>query len=244
MYANTSVNCEDLLKEEKKHKLDIYRFVGYNFLIINLKYSPMKDYRAILQEIQSQTILKVYGKILLNPKSLKNLKNSLVSLNNYSDFLICVQSTDKDILTFSINDSRVDSVLFPNISELNHITAGIVSLLKTNNKILEISLKDVLSSKINDRSRLFHEMSKFLSIIKNKTHLLVYGGSEESIYEIRGPHEIATIFTAIFNLPIQRSKSLVQSNPERIQVTLNQRAKNIHYTKDVNIIAEINKEEK
>jgi len=244
MYGNISVTCENLSQEERKDKLDIYRFVGYNILIITLTYSPSKDYRAILHDIRGQTPLKVYGKILLHPKSIKNLKNLLSTLKKYPEFLISIHCTDKDILTFAINDSRIDSIQFPNINELSYVTPGIVSLLNSNNKSIEISLKDVFKSKIHDRSRLFHEMGKFLALIKNKTHIVVYGGYEDSIFEIRGPHEIISIFKAIFDLSISCSKMLVQSNPERICATLHQREENPNFSKDVKIVDATSKEGK
>jgi RNase P/RNase MRP subunit p30 len=244
MYGTTSVICENLSQEERKHKLDVYRFVGYNILIVTLTYSPSKDYRVILQEIRDQTLLIVHGKILLKPKSIKNLKNILPTLTKYSEFLISVQSVDKDILTFSINDSRVDSIQFPNISELSCITPGIISLLKSNKKVIEISLKDALSSKPQERSRLFHEMHKFLALIKDKDQLIAYGGSEDSVYDIRGPHEIISIFTALFDRSISCGKILVKSNPERICLMLNERAHNPDFTKDVKIVGNITKEGK
>ncbi len=242
MYVNTSIAWESLSKSDRKHKFDIYSFVGYNTVIANFEYSPTKDYRTLLQDIQDHSSLKIYGKIMIFPKTQKDLKNALKNINSYSDFLISVSSLDKDILTMGINDSRVDVLSFPNIQDLGNVTSGIISLLKTNEKFLEISFRDVLRSSTHERSRLFHDIDKFLSIVSPNIQILLYGGCERSIFEIRGPHEIATIFTAIFDLPLQTSKKIVQSNPERLINMLQERKSSDHFSHGVKIITQQNKE--
>ena len=242
MYVNTSVVWENLSKSERKQKFDTYRFVGFTSLIANFEYFSAKDYRTLLHEIQEQSTLSLFGKIVIHPKTLKELKDALKNLKKYSDFLICVHSTDKDILTFAINDSRIDAIICPHIADLSHITPGIISLLKTQGKFLEMSLRDVLGSKSHERSRLFHEIHKFLSIVSNNTQILLYGGCEKSIYEIRGPHEIATIYTAIFDLTLQASKTIVQSNPERFINILLERQSSQHFSQGVKIISHQDKE--
>ena len=242
MYVNTSVAWESLSKSERKHKLNVYNFVGYNSLIANFEYSPSKDYRALLQGIQEQSTMNIYGKIIITPKTQKQLKNALKNLKTNSDFLISVNSIDKDILTIAINDSRVDIISFPNIQDLRYVTSGIISLLKTQEKFIEISIRDVLRTTTQERSRLFHEIDKFLRTVSNNTQILLYGGYERSIYEIRGPHEIATIFTAIFDLPLQTSKKIVQSNPERLIEILLERKSSNHFSQGVRIISQQNKE--
>ena len=242
MYVNTSVAWESLSKSDRKYKFDVYRFVGYNSLIANFEYSPNKDYRTLLQGLQEESSLNIYGKIIITPKTQKDLKNALKNVKSYSDFLICVNSIDKDILTIAINDSRVDIISFPNIQDLRYVTSGIISLLKTQEKFIEISIRDVLRTTTQERSRLFHEIDKFLRTVSNNTQILLYGGYERSIYEIRGPHEIATIFTAIFDLPLQTSKKIVQSNPERLIEILLERKSSNHFSQGVRIISQQNKE--
>ena len=242
MYVNSSVEFEKLSKKEIHEKLDIYEFVGYTAIVLNFKYSPTKQYQTILQEIQEITTLNLFGKIILHPKTIKDLKKSLGSLKIPPNFLVCVQSTDKDLLTFSINDSRIDCIAFPHVSELSFLTPGIVSLLKSNKKYIEISLKDMLRNKIRDRSRLFHEMAKFLDLMSTCTNLILYGGCEETIYEIRGPHEIASIFNAIFEVPKMKSKSMNQSNPEQLISELQTRGKYPHLPRGVKIVTKQNKE--
>jgi len=242
MYVNTSVAWESLSKSDRKYKFDVYRFVGYNSLIVNFEYSPNKDYRTLLQGLQEESSLNIYGKIIITPKTQKDLKNALKNVKSYSDFLICVNSIDKDILTIAINDSRVDAILFPNIQDLSYVTSGIISLLKTQEKFLEFSFRNVLGTTTNERSRLFHEIDKFLSIVSTCTQILLYGGCERSIYEIRGPREIATILTAIFDLSLQTSKKIVQSNPERFINILLERKSSNHFSQGVKIISQQNKE--
>jgi len=224
MYVNTSVECETLPKNERIEKLGIYKFVGYTSVAINLEYSNTKNYKSILHEIQKNTTLCVYGKVLLYPKTIDTLKKILNSLQIHTDQLIAVHSTDKEILTFSANDSRVDIISIPRILDLMHITPGIISLVKSNKKFLEISLNDIVKTKIHERSRLFHELSKFLQLIGNNTHILLHGGSEDSVYQIRGPFEIVTIFNAIFDVPLNKSKLIVKSNPEQLIRMLNERS--------------------
>ncbi|TFG19340.1 MAG: hypothetical protein EU530_06445 [Promethearchaeota archaeon] len=242
MYVNTSVVWESLSTSDRKQKFDVYSFVGYNSVIANFEYSPTKDYRTLLQDIQDQSSLKIYGKIMILPKTQKDLKNALKNVNSFSDFLIGVSSLDKDILTMGIKDSRVDVISFPNIQDLDNVTSGIISLLKTHEKFLEISFRDVLRSSKHERSRLFHDIDKFLGVVSANTQILLYGGCERSIVEIRGPREIATIFTAIFNLPLQTSKKIVQSNPERLINILQERISPNHYSHGVKIISQPNKE--
>lgn len=242
MYVNTSVAWESLSLSERKHLFKVYRFVGYNSLIVNFIYSPTKDYRKHLQEIQEEENLEIHGKIIISPKTQKDLKNSLKNLSNFSDFLISVNSIDKDLLTLAINDSRVDVISFPSIRDLNHVTSGIISLLKFQKKFLEFSFRDVLRTSAHERSRLFHEINKFLHTVSNSTQILLYGGCERSIFEIRGPREIATIFAAIFDLPYQTSKKIVQSNPEQIIKNLSERKSTNHFPNGVKIISQENKE--
>lgn len=242
MYVNTSVEWEHLSKPDRKDKFNVYSFVGYNSLIANFEYSTTKDYRTLLQEIQEECSQNIYGKIIISPKTQKELKNALKNVNSYSDFLVCVKSIDKDILTNAINDSRVDAISFPSIQDLSYVTSGIISLLKTQEKYLEISFRDVLGNNAHERSRLFHEIDKFLGIVSNNSQILLYGGCERSIYEIRGPREIATIFTAIFDLSLQTSKKIVQTNPERFINILLERKSPKHFSQGVKIISQQDKE--
>ena len=242
MYVNTSVAWESLSLSERNLLFKVYRFVGYNSLILNFDYSPNKDYRKQLREIKEEEKLDIHGKIIISPKTQKSLKKSLNILKNFSDFLICVNCVDKDLLTLAINDSRVDLISFPSIRDLSHVTSGIISLLKSQKKFLEFSFRDVIRSATHERSRLFHEIDKFLHIVSNNTQILLYGGCERSIYEIRGPREIATIFTAIFDLPHQTSKKIVQSNPEQIIKNLVERKSTNHFPNGVKTISQENKE--
>ncbi|MBN2154938.1 MAG: hypothetical protein JW776_02710 [Candidatus Lokiarchaeota archaeon] len=226
MYTNTAVMCEHLPKIEQNKKLNLYHLVGYQALFILLDYSPGKNYDAVIQELCDITPQKLYGKILLHPKNIKELRSQLKSLDKIKDFFISVQSVEKDVLSYAIKDSRVDLITCPHIIQLKSITPGIVSLVKTNQKFIEISLIDALFSKSGERSRLFHEVARFLDTVRNNLHVVLCGGFEQSLNEIRGPREIASIFTAIFDVSTPMSKSIVQSNPQRIIAKLCERKDN------------------
>ena len=242
MYINTSVEWGNNSNSVHIQKFDIYKFVGYTTLFVNLPYKPNQDYKTLLKKIQSHSKLPIFGKIYISPKSLNELKTILKKISHKKEYLISIYSLDKDLLTYAIKDSRVDLLSFPNITDLSSITPGIVSLLKTHKKYLEFSLREVFGTSSKERSLLFHEIAKFLSIVSNNKQLLLYGGREDTIFSIRGPHELSRIFSAIFDLPIKTSKSIVQSNPSRILTQLQERANSRHYSQDIKVIHEVKEE--
>ena len=96
MYVNTSVESESLLKNERLKRLNIYKFVGYTDLILNFKYSPKKQFNLGFSSLIEESPLNLYGKIKIYPKTQGDLKTALKSLNQYKEFLICVESKDKE----------------------------------------------------------------------------------------------------------------------------------------------------
>jgi len=165
MYVNTSVVCEKLSQTERIKQFELFKFLGFSTLVIKFDFSPSKNYRALLTNMQKEISLQLFGKITIYPKTQKELKSILKTLVSIKDFLISVQSSDKDILTYAINDSRIDTIACPTIAYLSSITPGLISLLKTNKKHIEISLKDIISANPQERSRLLHEMNKFLLLV-------------------------------------------------------------------------------
>ncbi len=238
MYTNTSVLCENLPKSEQSQKLNLYHMIGFQTLFINLDYVQNKEYLNILQEIQSQTNLEVYGKITLYPNDIKHLKTELRSIKKLDTFFIAVQSTNKDVLTFAVNDSRVNCISCPKITNLKYITPGVISLIKTNQKFIEISLRDVILSKTHERSRVFHNLSKFLNNMHTYMNSVIYGGWEENILEIIGPYEIKAIFSAIFDLPDKISNSIVKTNPQKVLNQLKNAYNSCYIQEGVRIISD------
>ena len=236
MYTNTSVLYENIPENERKQKLNFYHKIGFQTIFINFDYDQNKDYRKRLLEFQSHTDLEVHGKITLYPKNIKHLKNELRNLEGLGDFFIVVQSKNKDVLSFAVNDSRIDGISCPKIMNLQYITSGVISLIKTNQKFIEISLREVIVSKTKERSRLFHEISKFMQNMNTNMNLLLYGGWEEKIIEIVDPHGIKAIFSAIFDFPDSISKSIVNSNPQKLIEKLDNRKNPQYIQKGVKIV--------
>jgi RNase P/RNase MRP subunit p30 len=238
MYINTSIECGNNEEFDYSKKFEVYKFVGFTTLFVNIDYKIGENYDSVLKTIQSHSNLPLFGKFIISPRSITELKSNLKKLSHNKQFLISVSSSDKDLLTYAIKDSRVDLISFPNIMELSSITSGIISLLKTHEKFVEFSLTEVFGASSHERSRLFHEIAKFFSTISNNKHLLLYGGKEQSVFLIRGPYEISKILSTIFDLPERLSKSIVQSNPTRLLNKLKERSNSPYFSQGIKIIDE------
>ncbi|MHA1727177.1 MAG: RNase P subunit p30 family protein [Promethearchaeota archaeon] len=223
MYTNTGVITTGALSEEIIEKLQIYRFVGYQRLMLNFEFSECTDYTSRLRFFQNNTNLELFGKIVFHPRSISNLKKNLQKIKEFKKFAVAIESSDKKILTFAANDSRVDILTFYSIDVLRNLTPGIVSLLKQTKTFLEISLIDAICTHKTKRSRVFREIYKILNLVNYREDILLFGGAEKEIRYIRGPREILSIFHAIFNIPLQKCKNILNKNPEILVQRLEQR---------------------
>ena len=244
MFSNTSVILNALSDEEIINKLNIYKFVGFQVIFIEYNFDFNFEYRTHLNKIQKMTSLKLIGKIAFHPTSVSDLKNKLQKVQKYKDFAISIISKNKDILTFAAKDSRVDIISFTRIENIKNLTPGLISLLKQFNKFFEISIIDVLNTYYNNRSRVFREIYKILNLVHNNMEILLFGGSEDENFHIRGPREIISIFHSIFNLNIAKAKRMVRENPSQLIERLISRNNRNKLQSGVEIVSRIKKEEK
>lgn len=244
MFSNTRVLLNAQSEEEIIKKLNIYKFVGFHVIFVEYNFDFNFEYRAHLNKLQELTTLKLIGKIVFHPVSVKDLKKKLQKVQNYKDFAISIVSKNKDVLTFAANDSRVDIISFTNIENIRNLTPGLISLLKQFNKFFEISIIDVLITNNSNRSRVFREIYKILKLVNKNPEILLFGGSERENFYIRGPREIISIFHSIFNLNLAGSKRIVRENPSELIKRLIARNNPNNLQKGVEIITRLKKKDK
>ncbi len=236
MYTNSRVQIADFNDEEIQKFLEIYKFVGYQRLIIDFSYKLGINFNKKLEIMKKLTNLELFGRITFKPNSMSQIKKELSNYNNIKDFIIGIESSNKDILTFAANDSRIDIISFPGLKYIKELTPGLFSLLKQNNKFFDISLNDVISKRKYERSKAFREIHKLLNLTKNKEKIFLFGGGETEPRYIRGPKEIISILHSILDLSLSDSRKILRETPSTLINRINNRNNLDYIEPDIKIV--------
>ncbi|MHA1871638.1 MAG: RNase P subunit p30 family protein [Promethearchaeota archaeon] len=223
IYTNSGVLIENYDLDVLKKKFNILKWVGYQRIFIDMVFKKNKDFDQILKKIEDITDLPVYGRIIFKPSSLKDLKNNLNYANKLKKFILTLESIDKDILSFAAKDSRIDVISLRTSQLLSNISDGILSLIRQNNKYIDISLYHTFSLNNFERSKYFREFSKIIHFLRKHPLIGLYSGIEDSYYYIRGPRAIISILNSIFELPLIKSKYLLRENPQTLLEKIEER---------------------
>jgi len=226
-YTNTSVLINNLRTTEIIEKIKIYKWVGYQNLFLSIDYNLRQMGRDLLENLRiKMPTINVYGKLLLHPKNMNDLKSKLKNIYRYKEFAIAVSTFDTELMTFSANDTRVDIISASDINVLKAITPGIISLVKQHagNKFIEFSLTVALKEDNYNRSKIFRELNHFLKIALKNENILLYAGSEEGLNLIRGPKEIIFSLNTLFDIPLIKCKKILRENSSLLIDKINRRS--------------------
>jgi RNase P/RNase MRP subunit p30 len=225
MYTNTSFKLYSISTDQIDRYLEIYKWVGYQNLFFEIEYPNNFDATQFTKEKNIKYGLNLIPKLVIKPKSLNQFREILSRINQFKDYAIAVESSDKEILSFATHDSRIDIISLGSIELVKELTPGIISLLKQNagKKFLEISLIDTINSRNYQRSKSFREIFKIISMASKNEKLIVFGGHELKLNYIRGPKEIISIFNSIFDISNEKAKRFVRENPQLLIDKIKQR---------------------
>lgn len=238
MYTNCGFKLNSINLENVDKFLEIYKWVGYQNLFFEVNFPLELDLKKFTNEMKIKYNLNLYPKTIIKPHSLNHLRDILTKISPNKDLIVAVESIDKDILSFSAHDSRVDVISITSVNLIKELTPGIISLLKQNSgkKFLEVSLIDALSSKNFQRSKIFREIYKIISMAVKSQDLIIYAGQEFKINYIRGPIEISNVFNTIFEIPLNKSKRFVRETPQLLINKIIQRADKNYIEDGIRII--------
>lgn len=238
MYTNCGFKLNSINSTIFDKFIEVYKWVGYQNLFFEVNFPLEFDLSRFINEINMKYKINLFPKTIIRPHSLNHLRDLLSKISQFKNILVAIESTDKDILSFSAHDSRIDIISVTSTDLIKELTPGIISLLKQNSgkKFIEVSLIDAFSSKNYQRSKIFREIYKIISLVVKSQDLIIYGGQELKINHIRGPIEITNIFNTIFEIPLNISKRFVRENPQILINKLIQRTDKNYIENGIRII--------
>jgi len=214
MYFNSRINLDGLSLQQIIKKLKLYQKLGFHQFILDQKFSDENGDCSPVTSLNKDYQNKIHRIIsIVDPPSISELKKLLSKITSLKRYIIAIESDNKDILAFAANDSRILVIQATKLKYMKILDDGIVSLLKQSKKYVCFSLIGIFKQQGLLRSRNLREISKFLSLFKNKEYILIYGDDEDDNLFLRGPRELISVLNSIFDIPILKAKSFFRDNP-------------------------------
>ncbi|MFO8019297.1 MAG: RNase P subunit p30 family protein [Promethearchaeia archaeon] len=214
-YYETRLRVDLQNSEEVAEYLNTCEQVGITNLIIEPLTSEFMITDAIKNQIQSLTNIKIYFRITMNPRNLKEFNRKIQKFNNFK-YLLAVESSNKRIQLKASKDSRVDILTFSNIRKIKSISKGVLSLLSQNNTYLELSLSPLLINNKSEQSRNFRITYRFMERVLNSRVKYLLCGDAPSRFCLRNPRALISICVSLLDIPIQKAKMGFEKYPQTL----------------------------
>ena len=225
---NVKINNNSNLSDIKNFLL-FFKDLGYNGLGIDISLNEIGIFKDLKKEIEDD-FFKLYSRINIKAKSIPGLKKALKNIRLKYD-LIGIECWDINVCHWAVQDSRPDIIIFNNygLENYNYSTA---KLIRHNKKAIEISLKNIIFSYFDKRSKLLRQLIKRMRyILKSKALFLLTTQTEmNSIYNARAPRDLIALMYLI-DIPTNTAIKSISKNSEQI-------IKNALDKRDPNIISE------
>lgn len=156
-------------------------------------------------ELNQITPLRLFSRKSLQPNNKTHLSQLLKRHWQQYDVL-AVFTKDAGILEMAARDSRVGLIATVQDREVVKLTRGIVSLIKQNQKAIELVYNPLIHTRGSYQARIVRKIANNVRMLRFSRHPLVLGSGARGAPEIIGSQQLVTISNEFFNIPLETAR--------------------------------------
>jgi RNase P/RNase MRP subunit p30 len=145
------------------------------------------------------------------------IKRDLAGIRERSKVdLLCLRSTNAEVLNFSAKDSRIDMIRIEPGDLAEKLADGTASLAGQTGVGIEISFAPILDSHGTGRSRVLRQYAKIIDTCSRNHAAIVISCDARRPVELRGAWQKQVTLSSLLELSRQVTKAIVRDNPRAV----------------------------
>jgi RNase P/RNase MRP subunit p30 len=211
-----SINIDErnkLITETSKSKFELISLTQIYESMLNKNYSLEQTIDAIKKYIidmdSNQHVVLTRRNI--SSTSIEEIKRSLAKVR-FQYELVCIHSDSKNILKWAVTDRRTDVISVDFGEDVTSIDSALCSLIKQNEKLLEISLSSLLTLKdAKGFSQALRNGKKLIKLLKQNQVSFIFSMSPVSPLHLRNGSQMRYL-GELLGISYNKSKNSVFEN--------------------------------
>ncbi len=202
-----------LIEENTKSDFELFSLTSIYESIIdtsyNLEQTIIKFKKYLLNMDSNQHIIVTRKNV--SSRSIEEIKKNLAGIR-FQHELVCVCSNKKNILKWAATDRRIDFISVDLLENASSIDSALCSLIKQNDKLLEISLSALLTSKDDkELSLILRNGRKLIKLLKQSHVPFTFSMNPLSPLHLRNGSQMRYL-GELFGISYNKSKYSVFEN--------------------------------
>lgn len=192
------------------------RSVGYDGFIVDLTGSePIKAKIDALRCIESQQgDFKIYTRKTLILDDRRDLKASLANIREKLGVdVVCLKSSNPDVLNFGAKDSRIDIIKLESPAELDAFTEGVASLAGQQGTFIELPFVPFFRTRGASRSKYIHAANKAIELASAKHARMLFSSDASQLVELKNAWQKAVVLNLLLAMSKQVAMDTLLKNP-------------------------------